>query len=647
MAGIGATRPRSERLARAVRRARASGVGFRLVSTAAGLGLLAFTAALLAFLALGALPEVRRAGLGFLVGATWRASSLTFGAGPAIVGTLLTSALALLFAVPVGFGVALLSAEIAPRFLRGALAYIVELGAMVPSIVYGFWALVVLVPFLHRELEPLLQRTAGPSLGFSGLPLGSDVLAAGAILGVMCVPTIAALAREALLAVPRERREAALALGATRWEAARLAVIGPATPGIIGAVVLGLGRALGEAIAVVLVIGNVYGYPSSLLSGATTISSWIVNEFPDALAPERAALLELGLVLFVLSFVLNVGARSFLRRRRDDPADAPARSWAGRLLARRGSSGRVAASFSPSAGVGPAGPRRPLHLARRHGVDLLAVALSLGALVLAVYPLASLLRLAVVNGGPVVVRPSFYVDPLPVPCYHACSLGGIGPAIQGTLLLVGLAAAVAIPVGLLAGIFLSEYARGRLRHGAGLLIDSLVGIPSILIGLLVFSAFLQFRPLYAQSALAGGLALSVLMVPIVARATEGALGTVPRSVRESALALGFPRHRVTTRVVLGSCRAALVTGALLALGRAAGETAALLFTVGWTQYGFAGWGQPVSAMAPFIYEALENIGTPNWIRDAWGAALLLLLLMLAVGLAARLSLRTSSAAMSE
>jgi len=281
---------------------------------------------------------------------------------------------------------------------------------------------------------------------------------------------------------------------------------------------------------------------------------------------------------------------------------------------------------------------------------VLVVALLVGSLALALYPLASLVHLAVDNGGSVIVRPSFYTAPLPAPCYVNCSsgsLGGIGPPIQGTLLLVGLASAIAVPVGLCVGVYLSEYARGRIRGGASLVVDALVGIPSILVGLFVYSAFFQLRPGLAQSAISGGLALSVLMVPIVARATETALRTVPASVRESALALGFPRHRVTTRVVLGSARSALVTGSLLAVGRAAGETAALLFTAGWTQYGFSGWNQPVSAMAPFIYEALFSIGTPNWERDAWGAALLLLVIMLAVSVLSRFSLRTSEAAITE
>lgn len=246
------------------------------------------------------------------------------------------------------------------------------------------------------------------------------------------------------------------------------------------------------------------------------------------------------------------------------------------------------------------------------------------------------------------VRPSFYTSEFPPVCLGNqpanCTLGGIGPAIQGTLILLGLAALVALPVGILGGIYLSEYGRNRFGKLVGLLVDAMAGVPSILIGVFVFALFLQYDRLDATSAIAGAAALSVLMLPIVMRATASALETVPNGVREAALALGFPRHRVTTRVVLGSCRSAVVTGNLLALGRAGGETAALVLTAGTSSYWFAGLHSPTAALAPFIYDALINTDAPNYVTDAWGAALVLLLMMVLISLAARLTLRGSSAA---
>ena len=636
--------PYADRVPPTVRRARWSGAAFRLAVTGAGVAVVALVVAFLALLGSGAEPALARAGFGFLTGAEWDLARGTFGAGPAIVGTLLTSALALLLAVPLSLGVAIFSSEIAPRRWRAVLAYVVDLGAAIPSVVYGFWAVVILVPFMRVWVEPALAGATGRGPGFGGPTLGSDVLTAAVILAIMVIPTISALAREALRAVPRERREAALSLGATRAEVTRIAVLGPATPGLLAAVILGLGRALGETIAVVLVIGNLYQYPSSLFSSGSTIPSWIVNEFDNSFGVARSGLYALGVTLFVISLAINVGARLVLAR------PSSAEGLRPRRLHRQLAAPRRTRPTAPT--VAPESPAwwdrarsaRPHRLRRRRSVDLAVSVGGVAAVVAAVYPLVSLVRLAIGQGGAAVVRPSFYTSPLPPQCYQHCSLGGIAPPLQGTVLLVGTASLIGVPVGLLVGIYLAEYARGPLGRAVRLVVDAMVGIPSILIGVFVFALFLDYARSFAVSATSAAVALSLLMIPLVAQATAAALATVAPAVRESALALGFPRHRITTRIVLGSCRSAIVTGVLLAVGRAGGETAALLFTAGWTQYGFAGWNQPVSALAPFIFQALINASVPNWTTDAWGAALVLLLLMLGVSLASRLSLRTAEAA---
>ncbi|HTP54694.1 MAG TPA: phosphate ABC transporter permease subunit PstC [Thermoplasmata archaeon] len=614
----------------------------RAGTVATAVGILLLAAAIAALLLENSLPSIDRSGLPFLWGSRWDYSAGVYGAGPAIFGTLLTSALALLVGVPVALGVAIFTSELAPRRARAALAYLVDLGAMVPSVVYGMWGLLVVVPFMSHHVEPALDRLSPHGGIFSGPPSGLGYLTAGLVLAVMVIPTIGALSREALRAVPRDRREAALGLGATRWEAARIAVFGPAAPGILSAVILGLGRALGETIAVVLVIGNVCRYPTSLLSGGCTIPSQIVNYF-GLPGLEQSALYELGLVLFALSLAINIGARVFLHWWHED-GEAPKR-----LLRRPGHSRlRLAARAVAPAGVAvPAwwtrvAARRRGRILRRRAISRAMFVLLAGAVVVAVYPLFSLAHTAVDNGGAVLLRPSFYTEPIAPACLRDCTQGGIGPAIQGTLLLVGLASGIGLPVGVLAGIYLSEYGRHRWGRGFGVVVDAMVGLPSLLIGVFVFAAFLEYDRTAINSVIAGGIALSIIMIPIVTRTTETALRSVPTRVRESALALGFPRHRITLRVVLGSCRSALVTGCLLAIGRATGETAALLFTIGATTYGFSGWNHPVAALAPFIFQALLS-AYPNWVADAWGAALVLLLIMLGVTLAARLTLRTDDA----
>jgi len=262
--------------------------------------------------------------------------------------------------------------------------------------------------------------------------------------------------------------------------------------------------------------------------------------------------------------------------------------------------------------------------------------------VAAVVPFASVLYTAAQYGGSVVVMPSFYTSVPPQGCNPhpgvSCPVGGIGPEIQGTAIMLGLGGLIAVPGGLLAGIYLSEYGRNRFARVVSFLADVMTGVPTIILGVFVFAMFLYFDHDAALSALAGGVALGVLMLPIATRATEEALRTVPTSVREAALALGFPRHRVTVRVVLGCSRSALVTGMLLAASRAAGDTATLLLTAGGSSFWFQSLNTQTASMTPFIF---NNFGSnyANLQTDAWGAALVLLAIMLAISLGARLAVR--------
>lgn len=274
------------------------------------------------------------------------------------------------------------------------------------------------------------------------------------------------------------------------------------------------------------------------------------------------------------------------------------------------------------------------------------VGLTALCVVIALAPFASVIVTAVHYGGSAVVRPSFYTSVTPTGCNSkpgvSCSLGGIGPEIQGTLIMLGLGALIAVPVGLLAGVYLAEYGRNPFARSVSLLADVMTGVPTIILGLFVFTAFLYFDHNVALSALSGGVALGVLMIPIAIRGTEEALRAVPAELRESALALGFPRHRVTIRVALGCARGGLVTGMLLAVSRAAGDTAAILFTAGGSSFWFQNFSTPTAAITPFIF---NNYGSPyqNLQTDAWGAALVLLAIMLAIGLGARWAVREDGA----
>jgi phosphate transport system permease protein len=278
-------------------------------------GLLALIALIGVILALGSYDSLRAFGPGFLGGTQWDPRPPEeYGALPFVYGTLVTSALALLFGVPVSLGIAIFLSELAPNWLRVPLTFLVELLAAVPSVVYGLWGIFVLVPVMRDNVEPIVQAILGFLPLFQGTAIGIDKFTAGVILAIMVIPTISAVSREALLAVPQSQREAALSLGATRWEATRIGVLSYARSGIFGAVILGLGRAVGETMAVTMTIGNRNIMTTSLLDQGQTIASWIANNFTEAGPLELSALIELGLVLLLLAFSINVVARLMVGR---------------------------------------------------------------------------------------------------------------------------------------------------------------------------------------------------------------------------------------------------------------------------------------------------------------------------------------------
>jgi len=270
---------------------------------------------LLALLVRSSWPSIQRFGLHFLWGSDWDPVAGTFGAAPMIFGTLASSLLALVIAVPLSLGVAIYLTEFAPKWLRQPVAFVVEMLAAIPSVVYGLWGIFVLIPFLRNYVVPPLRAVLGWTPLFRGVFYGSSLLAAGIILAIMIVPYIAAVSREVLLAVPSAQREAALGMGATRWEAVWTAVLPYGRPGVIGATILGLGRALGETMAVTMVIGNRHDIGVSVLAPAYTMAAAIANEFSEATTNlYLSALFEVGLVLFAITVVVNAFARLLIWR---------------------------------------------------------------------------------------------------------------------------------------------------------------------------------------------------------------------------------------------------------------------------------------------------------------------------------------------
>ena len=257
-------------------------------------------------------PAFAKLGLSIVTSSDWDVAAGRFGAAPAVFGTLVSSIVALIIATPLAIGVAIFLSEFSPSWLRTPIGFLVDLLAAIPSVVYGLWGIFVLIPLLRVHVMPFLRDTLhlGATPFFSGPAYGPSMLAAGIILAIMALPYISAVSREVLMAVPRSQREAALALGATRWEMIRDAVVPYARSGIIGGIMLGLGRALGETMAVTMVIGNRPEISASLFAPGYTMASLIANEFSEATNDlHLSALMAVGAALFVVTLIVNAIAR--------------------------------------------------------------------------------------------------------------------------------------------------------------------------------------------------------------------------------------------------------------------------------------------------------------------------------------------------
>jgi phosphate transport system permease protein len=272
-----------------------------------GLSLLTIVVLIVIELVLQSRLSIHAFGWRFFTTHNWDPVAGDFGALPFIYGTLVSSLLALVIAIPLSVGVAVFTTEMCPKPLRGTISFLTELLAAIPSVVYGLWAIFVLAPLLREHVQPWLAKYFGWTSLFSGPPFGIGMLAAGIILAIMIVPIIASISREVLTAVPQQQREAVLALGATRWEMIRVGVLRNARTGIVGAIILGLGRALGETMAVTMVIGNTPQIARSLFAPGYTMASVIANEFTEATGDlYLSALIEIGLGLFLVTIVVNI-----------------------------------------------------------------------------------------------------------------------------------------------------------------------------------------------------------------------------------------------------------------------------------------------------------------------------------------------------
>ena len=548
---------------------------------------------------IGAWPAFREFGVGFLFSDAWSPPKEQFGAATAIYGTLVTSVIAMLIAVPVGLGIAVFLTELCWLPLRRPIGIAIELLAGIPSIIYGIWGVYYFRPVMQSYIQPFLISTLGnvPGIGFlfQGPPFGYGVLTAGLVLALMILPFITAVSRDVFDTVPPVLKEAAYGIGSTTFEVVGNIVIPYTRVGVIGGVMLALGRALGETMAVTFVIGNATKIQSSILAQGTTISAMIANQFADA-DPGlfTSSLLALGFILFVITFLVLAAARWMLAR-----------------MAVEGLRSMIAASYS-----------------RRKARNGIWTVLAYAATALGLAMLAIILGTLLWNGLGGLSLDVFTKNTAPPGV-----VGGLLNSIVGSVIMTGIGLAIGAPIGILAGTYLAEYgANSRLASVVRFINDILLSAPSIIVGLFVYE--LLVAPVGHFSALAGAVALAILGAPIMVRTTEDMLNLVPNTLREAASALGMPRSLVIRHVAYRAVMSGLITGVLLAIARMTGETAPLIFTALGNSLFTADPRGPMSALPLIIYEFARSPYAEQQ-KLAWTGALILTFAVLALSILAR------------
>ena len=576
------------------------GLGKLIFGTAAAVCSLSVLA-IFVFLIVKGLPALQKIGIrDFLLGTVWSPDrhdtyraplSGYYGIFTMIVGTLAVTAGALLIGGVLGYFTAVFLVFFCPKSLRGSFAAVIHLLAGIPSVVYGFFGISFLLPLISR---------IAPNNG-SGLFAGS------LILGVMILPTVVAVSQSALEAVPTGYYDASTALGASHTQTVFRVMVPAARAGITASLILGIGRALGETMAIVMVAGNSPTYPKGFFHSFRVLTANIVMEMGYAGEVQEGALVATGVVLLVFVFLINLGF-ALLSGRGDKKRSAK------KAYMRQRARPRLPAYFPQTTALG----------------KLFSVfsAFFCGAILLLI------LGFIFVKGVPTLLSDRHLL-------FGKYEFGGeritVFPSLIATLMAVVLSLAVAVPLGVMTAIFLHEYTQKksffvRLIRGA---VDTLGGVPSIVYGLFGFIAFV---PIFggSSSVLAGSLTVSLMLLPTVVRTTEESLAAVPEGLREGSLALGAGKLRTIRRLVLPSALSGIFSGVILSIGRVVGESAPFLYTM----------GSVITAIPRSYLEsgatlsvALYQLAGEGWhIKEAYATAVVLILLVLGLNLSARSAL---------
>ncbi|WP_292369489.1 phosphate ABC transporter permease PstA [Methanoregula sp. UBA64] len=571
----------------------------------------------------------------FLFGMSWTPTAMepAYGIFPLIVGTIFVTLGAMIFAVPLSLGCAIYISEIASPRIKSILKPATELLAGIPSVVYGFFGLIVLTTLIREVFD---------------LPTGETWLAGSILLGIMALPTIISVSEDAISSVPHEFREGSLAVGATRWETISRVIVPAALSGIAAAIILGIGRAIGETMAVLMVTGNAAILPDpiwNVLSPIRTLTGTLGIEMGEVSVggDHYHALFGVAVVLLLITLIVNLSAVRILNYLNEGRTS---RKSAGRSFLSLQARDRLRTTLSwglAAAGavflciIAPPWIALPLiagaalwyfygrQRISRYQSEKIAIGLLVMASVIVIGILVFILQDIVVNG-----LPALSWEFLTQPPTDLGRSGGIFPAIIGTLYLVCGAILIALPLGVGAAIYLVEYTReGKITRLIRTGVDLLNGTPSIVFGLFAFS-FIVIYLNVGVSLLAGQITLALMVLPTIIRTTEESLKSIPQSLREGSLALGATRWQTIKSVVLPPAIPGIVTGAILSLGRAAGETAPIMFTAVVFSSRFLPTSvfQPVMALPYHLFILATNI--PGASVNKYGTALVLLIFVVGI-----------------
>jgi len=603
------------------------------------------------FISYNSLDAIKEIGIWeFLTGSKWAPGSGAYGASSLIMGTFLVTGGSILFALPVGLGIAIYINDAAPSRAKSILKTACELFAGIPSVVYGFMGLVVLVPLLIDIFPDHLRY-------------GTSWLAGSLLLGVMALPTIISVSQDALAAVPRSYREASMAMGATKWETTRRVVIHSAISGIAAAAILGIGRALGETMAVMMVCGNSAMIPEPLwniFDMVRTLTASIALEMPEVVhgSLHFSALFLLALILMAIVLFVNLTARKIVRKtkvRLGEIERTPLEKRLNIMTARLtepfekykeaavkavtyaiafalvfmmsslfiGTYGGIAigglAAFTLFLSKKISRLISPRHIQK-------FVYSSLGMVVIATMAvLVIFIGIIVVKGMPALSLDFVFNSPS-----ASGRAGGIWPAIVGTLELMIGTALIAFPLGICSGVYLAEYAKDtRPMRLARQAIDSLNGTPSIIFGLFGMS-FLVIMLGWGYSLISGCITLSLMVLPTIIKTTEEAVSAVPKELTEASAAMGASKWHTIAKVILPASMGGVITGFILSIGRAIGETAPIMFTaaVAFKTTATLSLFEPVMALPYHLYYLAAQV--PGSTDNQYGTALVLMIIVVAL-----------------